>query len=290
MRAAAALSLLVLLAAGCASPDGGDAVPGAGATTGADGDGSTETTGSATSGPVRPAPDGNASAPATASAGLPTLTLDGCRNFGAVFPVAMDTARAALPAGFEPVPTPSDPAGGATLYVLALRCEGSSVDGAATGPVDAAYAELAVVPPAERAVAGRTDATVPLVFTASVPAVGEALAALGFGIAGPGEVGWAEHTGAGDLIVSAGVGGASFTLRGAYSPASLATAGSGGFVLYGAQDGQVVSTVLGEASGGGEAVDAAVTLESAGLDLLAAARPAARGFSVSGFSLSFTPA
>lgn len=281
----AALLVLSFVLAGCSGSDGTESPDGSASESSSNGPTTGATAATSTQQPV---PSANATDPLTV--GLPVVTLEGCRNFGAVFPVPMATAQAALPTGFEPIPTPSDPAGGATLYVLALRCEGSSVDGAATGAVDAAYAELAVVPAPEFAVEGRTDATVPLMFTASVPAVGEALAELGFGIAGAGEVGWAEHTGLGDVVVSAGLGGASFTLRGALSPAPPSGIGSGGFVLYGVQDGVVLSTVLGEASRAEGAVDAAVTLEAAGLDVLAAARPAARGFSVSGFSLTFTPA
>lgn len=291
MRAARFLVavLLAFLVAGCADPDpsaGQGDDPGAGG-----GPTPTASATSPTAGPGAPGPDPtDPDEPPAASPAGPLLTLDGCRNFGAVFPVAVETARAALPAGFEPVVTPSDPAGGATLYVLGVRCTGSSVDGAATGPVDVAYAELAVVPPAEHAVAGRSDATVPLAFAASSAPVGVALAELGFANAGLGEVGWAEHGGVGDLVVTASVGGVSFTLRGAYAPGPAGGVGSGDFVLYGVQDGAVRTTVLGTAAGDATAVDAAVTLEAAGLDVLEAARPAARGFSVDGFSLRFQPA
>lgn len=201
----------------------------------------------------------------------------------------MDAARAALPAGFEPVPTPSDPAGGATLYVLGVRCASSSVDGQATGEATLGYAELAVVPPAEAAVPGLSDATVPLLFAATPEPLGEAFARLRLGQVGFGTVGWAEHAGQGDAIVSVALGGASFTLRGAAAPTPPAGLGSGDFVLYGVQDGEVRATVIGSAAGG-EAVEAAVTLESAGIPLLGDARPVVRGFSVAGFSLQFRPA
>lgn len=219
----------------------------------------------------------------------PALTLDDCTNFGGVFPVPLDAARGALPAGFEPVASPSDPAGGATLYVLALRCTGSTVDGASAGPVDVAYAELAVVPPAEAALDGITDCTVPLFFTASTPAVGAVAAAYKLGVAGAGEVAWAEHTGAGDLVVSASLGDVAITLRGAYAPGPPGSLGSGGFALYGVQDGLLVSTIRASAAGGA-AVDAVAALESTGLPLLTEARPVVRGFSVAGFSLAFAPA
>jgi hypothetical protein len=230
----------------------------------------------ATAGPL-PAPTG----------ARPTLALTDCQNFGAVFPVAMDAARAALPDGFEPVASPSDPAGGATLYVLGVRCAGSSVDGVSTGEATLAYAELAVVPPADKAVAGLTDATVPLFFAATPQPVGDALAAFRLGQAGFGEVAWVEHSGAGDVIIAATLGDASLTLRGGLAPTPPSGIGSGDFALYGVQGGEVVATVRGS-SQGGEAVDAAVTLEASGLPLLGEARPAARGFSVSGFSLMFT--
>ncbi|HUR25645.1 MAG TPA: hypothetical protein VM327_06500 [Candidatus Thermoplasmatota archaeon] len=227
--------------------------------------------------------------PAPTTAPGPVLALTGCRNFGGVFPVPMDSARAALPEGFEPVPSQSDPAGGATLYVLGLLCEGSSVDGNDTGEATLAYAELAVIAPTEHRLGGITDGTVPLVFAATPQAVGDALATLRLGQAGFGEVAWVEHTGAGDVIVAVTLGETSFTLRGAYAPGAGTALGSGDFALYGVQDGVLVSKVLGS-SAGGQAVDAAVTLEATGLPLLAEARPAARGFSVSGFDLSFRPA
>lgn len=279
------LVLALLLAAslaGCSRSD-----PSAGSTEDAP---AGETTAPPTTGEV-PTP-GSAARPTSPTApddgALRRLTLDDCVNFGGVFPVPMDAARAALPPGFEPVPAAAttDPTGGATMYVLGLRCAGSTVDGVDTGSVDLAYAELAVVPPADAAVDGRSDCTVPLVFVASVPAVGQALADLRLGVAGAGDVGWAEHTGVADLIVAADLGGVSFTLRGAYSPAPPTDLGSGDFVLYGVQDGQLRSTVLASAQGGA-AVDAPVTLEAAGDDVLAQARPATRGFSVGGFSLEF---
>lgn len=286
-QAAALVSLVVLLAlAGCSGPDGGA--------------GPTESsTASATS--SDPAPTGNASrAPDPAGSGSangtapdagalgPTLTLTECANFGGVFPVPMDAARAALPPGFEPVATPSDPAGGATLYVLGLRCAGSSVDGADAGPADLAYAELAVVPPPALALDGLADCTVPLLFTSGNAAVAAALAAYRLGLAGPGEVEWTEPAGLGDTVVAAAIGDAAATLRGAAAPGPAAPLGSGRFALYGVQGGEARTAVVGAAAGG-EAVDAAVALEAAGLGLLEEARPVVRGFSVRGFGLTFTP-
>lgn len=231
-------------------------------------------------------PAGNASTP-----GLPTLALLDCRNFGGVFPVPMDSARAALPPGFEPVASPSDPAGGATLYVLGLHCMDSTVDGATAGAADLLYAELAVVPPAGQKVPGLDDCTVPVLFASGNPAVGAALAAYRLGQAGAGEVAWAEHTGSGDVIVAADLGGASVTLRGAVASPEPATGlGDGGFAVYGVQGGAVQAVLRGHAAGG-DAQDAAVTLEATGAPApIGDARPAARGFSVGGFSLKFEDA
>ncbi|MHB1260761.1 MAG: hypothetical protein ACYC2H_03500 [Thermoplasmatota archaeon] len=241
--------------------------------------------------PPAPATGSNASVPPatdpTPTTNSPTVVLGDCQNFGGVFPVAMGAARAALPEGFEPITTPSDPAGGATLYVLGVRCASSSVDGRATGEATLGYAELAVVPPADRAVPGLGDATVPVFFAATPQPLGEAFARLRLGQVGFGEVGWAEHTGQGDAVVSASLGGASFTLRGAATPTPPAGIGSGEFVLYGVQDGAVQATVIGSSAGGGEAVDVVVTLESSGIPVLTESRPVVRGFSVSGFSLVF---
>jgi hypothetical protein len=277
-RAAPVLLALLVLAAGCAQKD--DATPGPSETAAA------STAPGATSSSMGP-PPGNASI----GGGLPRLSLQDCRNFGAVFPVPMESARAALPPGFEPVASPSDPAGGATLYVLGLRCPGSAVDGAATGAADLLYAELAVVPPADQKVAGLGDCTVPVLFASGNPAVGEALAALRLGQAGAGEVAWAEHSGQGDVIVAADLGGASVKLRGAIASAEPAAGlGDGDFAVYGVQGG-AVQTVLRGHSAGGAAQDAGATLEATGAPApIGDARPAARGFSVAGFSLTFTDA
>jgi hypothetical protein len=256
------LAIAVLLAAGCAQPKDG---------------GPRET--------MAPAPASSASAPASAASSsasmpgpaangtvLPSFTLDDCRNFGAVFPVAMESARAVLPDGFEPVASPSDPAGGATLYVLGLTCTASSVDGASTGPADVLYAELAVVPPADQKLPGLDDCTVPVLFAS-------------------GNAAWAEHTGQGDVIVAATLGGASMTLRGALASAEPAVAlGEGGFAAYGVQDG-ALQTVLRAHASAGTAQDAAATLEATGAPApIGDARPASRGFSAAGFSLSYAPA
>jgi hypothetical protein len=274
------LALAFVLLAGCSTPD--EPAPGEPGTPTPEASTTSSPTGampSPTAAPAAPAPDAG-------RAGGPVVRLTGCRNFGGVFPVPMGAARAALPPGFEPVATPSDPAGGATLYVLGVRCAAAAVDGTAVGEATLAYAELAVVPPAEAAVDGVPDSTVPLAFAATPQAVGDAFAAFRLGQAGFGEVTWAEHTGAGDVVVAATLGDVSFTLRGATTPEPPANLGSGDFVLYGAQEGALWTRVLGSAAGG-EAVDAAVALEATGLPLLAEARPVVRGFSVSGFDLEF---
>lgn len=281
MRAALVIALLVSIAflAGCS--EGGD--PG-----GSEGPSPSSSPAPSTTAPAVTTPPPTAVHPGTPSSG-PTVVLGDCTNFGGVFPVPMEAARAALPEGFEPVPTPSDPAGGATLYVLGLRCASSSVDGADTGEASLGYAELAVIPPAEAAVDGLSDATVPLFFAASPKPLGDAFGRLRLGGSGFGEVAWAEHTGEGDVVVTATLGGATFTLRGAAAPTPPAGLGSGDFVLYGVQEGILQSTVIGS-SASGEAVDAAATVESAGIPLLAEARPVVRGFSVAGFDLQFRPA
>lgn len=221
----------------------------------------------------------------------PVLTLDGCENLGAVFPVPAAVARTALPAGFEPLPASGDPAGGSTLYVLALRCSGSSVDGVDTGAAQLAYAELAVTPPAEYAVEGLADYTVPLVFAAMPEAVGAALAQYRLGDAGPGSVQWTDLSPAGGVQVEVTLGNTAFTLSGALVPANAAALSSGDFALFGVQGGEVQQTVLGH-SAGGEALQGALQLDvTRGPEALMQARPVARGFSVQGFSLRFeTPA
>src|SRR5205085_12299786 len=100
-----------------------------------------------------------------------------------------------------------------------LTCTGSTVDGVASGPADLAYAELAVVPSAAFAVAGISDYTVPVFFTTANPALAQRLASLHLRLAGAGTAAWVEHTGAGDVIVAATLGGASLTVRGVLSPA-----------------------------------------------------------------------
>lgn len=218
-----------------------------------------------------------------------SIALGGCTNFGGVFPVPMDAAQAVLPDGFKPVAAAGDPQGGATLYVLALRCTEATVDGAEVGKALLGYEELAVTPDAAHAVKGVSDYTVPLLFTAAPQALGDALAKLRLGRAGPGGLVW-DSTGAGTLHAEASLDGAGFILAGQVAPAAPTGLASGGFVLFGVQDRQVVSVVNGT-SAGGQGYTAAVTLQAQGdAPLLGEARPAARGFSVQDFALVYTEA
>lgn len=118
MRRVFPVLVLLLLSAGCASPDG--------AQTDAE------------------APD---PAPALASA----ITLAGCRGVEAVVPVPMDEAAATLPEGYEPAPYPFDVTGTqAALVTETLTCEEVGVDATPFDkPVSFAFAFLQVIPPEE---------------------------------------------------------------------------------------------------------------------------------------------
>ncbi len=274
MRLAAALALLaVLLLAGCAGKgpdDGGPDDPAA--------SGTASSSPTASQDPVAPLPNG------TQPAAAPTLTLDGCTNHGGVFPVPMAGARAALPEGFEPIPSPSDPAGGATLYVLFLVCEGSSVDGNDTGPANVAYAELAVVPPDALKLPGVSDYTVPLAIGASAEPVADRLALYRLGIAGRSTVSDVVETGSGGTFKMT-FEGVTLEIDAVAGPPAGALA-DGAFALVGVQDG-AARTVVQARSQGGQAAEGAAVLRSEGLPLLQESRNVNRGFSVSGFTLSF---
>jgi hypothetical protein len=216
----------------------------------------------------------------------PSFTLSDCTNFGGVFPVDVAAARAALPAGFEPVVSPNDPAGGATLYILFLQCAGSSVDGNDTGPTVAAYAELAVVPPTEFRLDGISDYTVPLAFGAGSQAIGQRLADFGLGLAGMATTTDVTDGQPGPQRLRLVVGDVTLDLTGQMSPQDGQGLGDGSFALVGVQDGAVRSVVRGQ-SQGGTAVQGTVTHQSTGLPILEGARPIALGFSVQGFSLTF---
>lgn len=235
----------------------------------------------------------DSSAPAATSRAVtvpsgPALALNHCTNVGATFTVPVESARAVLPPDFEPVISGTGPAGGATLYVLGVRCEQTQIDGVEQGVTTMAYAELAVTPPFEFAVEGITDYTVPLFFAATPDAVGNALDRLQIGQAGT--VTWQALTPAGGMAVTATMGNASFTLTAAMAPTPPAAIGSGGFVVYGVED-KTVRSIISASSQGGESVQGVVSLESrGGPALLQEARPVARGFSVRGFGLNFAPA
>ena len=275
MHALVAIILILAMAgAGCFGDKGGKDDDG-----GADSSSSTSpsagTGGNATVGPGL--------APLNATA--PSLVLSGCTNFGGVFPVPMADAVAALPAGFAPVASPNDPAGGATLYILFLECEGSQVDGNDTGGVNVAYAELAVVPPAEYTLPGISDYTVPLAIGAGNKAVGDRLALFMLGKAGPSTVTDVTDATPGPRKARMVVDGVTLDLTCQFA-GEAGTLQDGGFALIGVQDG-VVKTVVQAFSQGGSAAEGTVTQQSAGLPILEQARPVARGFTVTGFTLTF---
>ncbi|MEA3204108.1 MAG: hypothetical protein QOI63_1788 [Thermoplasmata archaeon] len=268
MRALALAVLLLLAAAGCS------------------GKGADPTTGATTAPPQAASSSQTMLPPAAPPPAGPRVTITGCTNFGGVFPVPMAAAQALLPDGFKAVPAAGDLTGGATLYVLALSCDGASVDGADVGAALLAYEELAVVPDAAHQVAGVSDYTVPLLFSASPRALGDAFEALGLGKAGG--VSWVT-TGAGTTTAGGSVGGDGFTLTGQAAPSPPVAIPSGAFVLFGVQGKQVRGVVDG-ASEGGRFVQAAIVLQAQGNPpLLDQAQPAAQGFSVAGFTLHYAP-
>jgi hypothetical protein len=198
----------------------------------------------------------------------------------------MAAAKAVLPDSLTAVPAASDPQGGATLYVLALKCDGSSVDGASLGPALLAYEELAVTPDAAHAVKGISDYSVPLLFAAQPEGLGQALARLMLGKAGAGGLSWAS-TATGAITAQGTLDGDGFTLAGQTVPTPPVGLPSGAFVLFGVQDKQVKGVVNGT-SQHGTFVQAAVTLQGQGnAPLIGQAQPATRGFSVNGFTLRY---
>lgn len=275
MRRAALACLLILLLAGCGEPGQADG------TRGPQADTSTDT------GTTSPGGGNGTAPPIVENATAPSLVLADCTNHGGVFPVPMDAARAALPEGFEPVPTPSDPAGGATLYVLWLDCAGSAVDGNDTGATYVMYAELAVVPPADVQVPGVNDYTVPLAMGATTQAVGQRLEEFRLGHAGASTLTDVTTASPGPLQARMTVAGVDMQLTVQASPQQGNAFGAGSFALVGVQDGVVRTLVAGEAEGGAPS-DAVATFQGDGLDLFDEARPVVRGFSVAGFTLTLT--
>jgi hypothetical protein len=281
MRSLAAIAVvLALLVAGCSGGQGrgkddastpGDPSTGTVSGTGTNGVGGA---------------DGNVTVPASNMTTAPSLELSDCTNFGGVFPVPMADAQAALPAGFTPVASPNDPAGGATLYILFLDCGGSKVDGNDTGPVALEYAELAVVPPANYTLPGISDYTVPLAIGAGTQAVADRLAEFMLGHAGKPSVMDVTDGAPGPRKARMVIDGVTLDLTGQFG-GQASTLRDGGFALIGVQDGAVKSVVQAY-SQGGSATQGTVTQQSSGLPVLQQARPLAVGFSVTGFSLSFT--
>jgi hypothetical protein len=264
--AVALLSVLALAAAGCSGKGAGTAGP---------------PTAGATQASTNQDPSGETLVPIPPN---PSITLGGCTNFGGVFPVPMDAARALLPDGFTPVPAAGDPQGGATLYALVLKCDDAAINGTSIGPGLLAYEELAVVPDAAHMVKGITDYTVPLLFSAAPKSLGSAFEALRLGKSGG--VSFGVYA-SGTLEAQGGVGADGFTLRGQPIQQPPTPLGPGAFVAFAVQDRQVVGAVNGT-SAGGSALQAPVLLQAQGNPpLLAQARPATRGFTVSGFTLHY---
>jgi hypothetical protein len=272
VRAPALLALLVVLGlgtAGCSGKDAGTAGPTAGATPTASA--SQTLTGQVPFHPIAIPP-------------APTIALSGCTNFGGVFPVPVDAAQAVLPDGFKPVPAAGDPQGGATLYVLVLKCDDAAINGTSVGRGLLAYEELAVVPDAAHTIKGITDYTVPLLLSAAPKSLGSAFEALHLGREGG--VSFGVYA-SGTLEAQGSVGADGFKMTGQPISAPPSTLGPGSFVLFGVQDRQVVTTVAG-ASAGGSALQAPVALQAQGNPpLIAQARPATQGFTVSGFTLHY---
>jgi hypothetical protein len=275
VRAPALLALLAVLglaAAGCSGKGTGTAAP---------------PTASATQGPsASQTPTGGIIVHPIAIPPNPSITIRGCTNFGGVFPAPMAAAQALLPDGFTPLPAAGDPQGGATLYVLVLTCDDAAIDGTSIGRGLLAYEELAVVPDAAHTVKGITDYTVPLLFSAAPDSLAGAFEALHLGKAGG--VSFAVHA-SGTLEAHGSVGADGFSLTGQPIQAPPTALGPGAFVVFGVRDRQVVSAV-NSTSAGGSALQAPVILQAEGdPPLIAQARPATRGFTVSGFTLHYAP-
>lgn len=273
MRVPAPIVLLVLVLGGCFGKVGTTTST---SSTGPQGDSdSASPTGSV---PVHPI------APGTGS----RIELRGCTNFGAVFPVPDAAAQALLPDGFKTVPAAGPPQG-ATLYVITLQCTESIIQGVPQGSMLLAYEELAVVPDDAHKVSGVTDYTVPLLLAGSDELL-DAFAGmqLSKGATGSRSITW-TNTGTGTFQGGGSIEGNGFTASAQAIAAPPTALASGAFVVFAVKDKKVVQAIDG-ASAGGQALDAAVTLQVEGNPpLLSQAQPAARGFSVTGFSLSYVP-
>lgn len=280
MRLTPFLLVACLLVAGCSGGKGGTKDE-----AGAAGDPGSE---------VDPAPGLALEPAANVTQGQPNVKLASfgvadCRNYGAVLSIPMATATALVPPGFTPVAATDPDREAAAVYAIIVDCASGHADAKALDGAGFAYIELAVNPPADLVVDGIGDCTMPLLFITDNAEMGAIVEALGMGLAGPGgssvlTVG-AQETGARTWSYELGAAGFELAMGDA-APDTLGVA-SGEFVLYGVQDGQVRSIVKGTASGDGAAHYLPLAFRSTGIPELAEAKPAALGFSASGFSLSF---
>lgn len=219
----------------------------------------------------------------------PVIELHACRNLGGNFAVPFARAAAALPAGFEPMPTRGGRRAGAVFYVIAVHCRQGIVDGRRLGPSWLVYAELPVAPDPAAAIPGITDYTVPLAFTARPAALARAFAAHGLGDGSVARITGSlphKHSGA-QLRVEAGVLG--FSLLGRTWNALQPGPGAGRFALFGVRDGRVTHTLIGSTTAAGMRQGPLHLEVRGGPALLDAASPQARGFSLDGFDLTFRP-
>lgn len=216
-----------------------------------------------------------------------TIQLSQCENFGGNFAVPFDAAQAALPEGFEPLPTTGGRTAGAVFYVIAVRCAEGRLGGRPLGEVQLAYAEIAATPSEQAQFDGLADATVPILFTATPGALAEAFAELKFGDSGPGNIVW--HSDASGTEVQFTIGEAMVTLSGQVPAEPASELGAGSFALFGVRDRQILSRVRGEAGAALSARGPVNLQSSGGPALLGEAAPAARGFVARDFELGFIP-
>lgn len=225
----------------------------------------------------------------TLRAGLdtPRVQLSNCENFGGNFAVPFDQAQAALPDGFEPLPTTGGSAAGAVFFITAVRCPQGSLDGQDLGEVIVSYAELPVTPGEAFAVEGHNDYVVPIFFTATPDVLADAFVGARFGEAGRSTITWTNPT-PGSTDVQVTLGNGSYGLTGSIPPEPVSEFGAGEFILYGVQERTVRETVLGY-YGGSSSVRGPVNLSSTGgPPLLGAAARTSRGFANTGFDFGFS--
>lgn len=221
---------------------------------------------------------------------VPRIALRGCDSLGGNFTVPFDAARAALPAGFEPAPTPGGRRAGAVFYVIAVQCRQGVVDGRRLGPSWIAYAELPATPDAAHAVAGITDYTVPVAFAARPAALARAFVAQGLGDGIAGRIDGQLPAGQAGARARVAIGTLSFTLHGPTWSAPRQGPAAGRFVLFGVRDRQARRAILGSA-GPATMRLGPLELEVRGAaGLIEGARRQARGFALTGLDLSFTAA